>query len=255
MKKRKSLMIPAILILCLFFISGCGEGVPAGTLNTTGATVTLTNGSGNGLVAGDSCVLTALLQDNTQTCDKTTGVCTSAPRPLSGQVIAFNVMTNPSGAVLTLPDGGRTDAAGKAYAIYTAGHLQRGENIQDFVRANIQDYSGVNIITRLGGGGSTSFSITVIASPNPLSTRTGTSLVTATVLNSVGVKVSGISVTFTHAGTAGGELSSSTVPTDNMGSASTTYTSAATAASTEIIEARITIGGTPYTAMVVITTP
>ncbi len=43
MKKRKSLMIPAILLLCLFFISGCGEGVPAGTLNTTGATVTLTS--------------------------------------------------------------------------------------------------------------------------------------------------------------------------------------------------------------------
>lgn len=258
MKKRKSLMIPAILLLCLFFISGCGEGVPAGTLNTTGATVTLTNNAPvDGLSAGQSCILTALLQDNTQTCDKTTGVCTPAPKPLPGQVIAFNFIpnANQSGAVLTVLNGGRTDSVGKAYAIYTAGSLQRGLNIQDAVQANIQDYSGVVIITRKGGGGITAFSITVIASPTTLTTRTGTSLVTATVLNNAGEKVSGIQVTFTHEGTAGGELSYSTAITDNMGSASTTYTSAATAASTEIIEARITIGGTPYTAMVVITVP
>ncbi len=67
-------------------------------------------------------------------------------------MIAFNFIpnANQSGAVLTVLNGGRTDSVGKAYAIYTAGSLQRGLNIQDAVQANIQDYSGVVTITRKG---------------------------------------------------------------------------------------------------------
>ncbi len=101
MKKRKSLMIPAILLFGLLFISGCGDGVPDGTLSTTGATVALTSDMpSGGLSAGQSCILTATLMDKAVTCDDK-GVCTAAPQPLSGQVIAFNFIVNESGAVLT----------------------------------------------------------------------------------------------------------------------------------------------------------
>jgi hypothetical protein len=255
MKRRKSLMIPAILLLCLFFISGCGDGVPEGTLSTTGATVALISDMpSGGLSAGQSCILTATLTDKSVTCDDK-GVCTAAPQPLPGQVISFNFIVNESGAVLNVLNGGRTDAVGKAYAVYTAGSLQRGVNIQDAIQANIRDYSGVVTITRKGGGGSTAFSITVIATPNPLTTRTGSSVVKATVLNNAGEPVSGIQVTFAHAGTAGGHISDSTQITDNLGNAQTIYTSAATAVSSETIGASITIGGSTYTAMVIITTP
>jgi hypothetical protein len=162
-------------------------------------------------------------------------------------VISFNFIVNESGAVLSVLNGGRTDAVGKAYAVYTAGSLQRGVDIQDAVQANIRDYSGVVTITRKGSGGSTAFSITVVATSGA---GTRSSLVTATVKNNAGVEVSGIQVTFAHAGTAGGDVTPSTAITGNNGVAQTTYRGEF--AGTEVLTATVTIGGNTYTAMVVI---
>jgi hypothetical protein len=242
MKKRKSLMIPAILLLCLFFISGCGEGVPAGTLNTTGATVTLTNDAGGSLPAGQSCILTAVLQDNTQTCDKTTGVCTSAPRPLPGQVITFSLWVDESGAVLTTADGGRTDAAGKATATYTAGYLQPGLTVQDIVRANIKDYSGLSRITRKGGGTS-GFALDLPTVP-ALNTKASTTI-TVTVTDSTGTAGtvgSGVQVAFDlYENKSGATLSVFNAITDAGGMVSTVYTAGATGGGVQdIIRVRVT---------------
>lgn len=189
MKRRKSLMIIAILLWGLFFISGCGDGVPSGTLNTNGATVALiSDAPATGLSALQSCILTATLMDKSKT-----------SVPLSGQVIAFSFVSNQSGATLTPMNGGITDSLGKAYAVYTAGSLQPGLNILDTVQANIKDFSGVVTITRKGGGGSTAgFQISITATP-PSVKAGDMSIVVANVKNADGQLVSGQTVSFTIA--------------------------------------------------------
>jgi adhesin/invasin len=200
MKRRKSLMVISILLWGLFIISGCGDGVPEGTLNTTGATVTLTADAAGiaGLSAAQSCILTAEVKDKSVTPSATPGTPpTPAPQPLSGQVIAFSFVSNESGATLTPLNGGITDSLGKAYAVYTAGKLKPGLNILDTVQANIKDFSGVVTITRKGGGGSTAgFTISVVAAPASVAAE-GTSVITATVTNADGQLVSGQAVSFT----------------------------------------------------------
>jgi hypothetical protein len=202
MKRRKSLVVISMLLWGLFIISGCGDGVPEGTLNTTGATVTLTADAAGiaGLSAAQSCILTATVMDKSVTPSTTPGTPpTPAPQPLSGQVIAFSFVSNQSGATLTPMNGGITDSLGRAYAVYTAGSLQPGLNILDTVQANIKDFSGVVTITRKGGGGSTAgFQISITATP-PSVKAGDMSIVVANVKNADGQLVSGQTVSFTIA--------------------------------------------------------
>jgi adhesin/invasin len=216
MKRRKSLMIVFMLLWGMFFISGCGDGIPEGTLYTTGATVTLTPDTAGlaGLSAGQTCILTATLMDKSTT-----------PVPLSGQVIAFSIVDNQSGATLAYSNGGRTDSVGKAYVVYTAGRLQPGLNIRDTVQANINDFSGFVTITRKGGGGGTAgFQISVAAAPTTVPAGGDQSVITATVTNADNEAVSGQTVSFAFlTNESGATLSASSAVTDGGGKAVVTY--------------------------------
>jgi hypothetical protein len=240
MKRRKSLMIISILLWGLFFISGCGDGVPEGTLNTSGAAVTLTTDTtaANGLSAGQSGILTATLTDKSVTC--TAGTCTSAPQSLSKQVITFSFFSNQSGAALTPRNGGITDSLGKAYAIYTAGSLQPGLTVLDIVEANINDFSGFVTITRKGGGAS-GFRLALTADLTTLAPEASTKIVVE-VQDGSGVAVGGgVTVTFDFLeNKSGATLSVQSGTTDAGGRVATVYTAGATGDVQDIIRASVT---------------
>lgn len=147
MKRRKSLMIPAILLLGLFFISGCGDGVPEGTLNTTGGTITVDSNleqvtGEDGLLKNQSCIVTANLMD--KSVDPKTK--DPKPQPLSGREITFSIVSNESGATLYVHKP-ITDANGNASAIYFAGSSHAGVNVQDVIQARIGDIVGAISMT------------------------------------------------------------------------------------------------------------
>ncbi len=219
MKTRKSLMIISILLWGLFFISGCGDGVTEGTLNTTGASVALTPDAAGlkGLSAGQSCILTALLTDKSAT-----------PINLSQQQISFTIPFNSSGATITPLNGGITDSNGKAYAVYTAGHLQPGVIVQDIVQANIKDFSGVVIITRINGSGA-GYTVTLTLNPATFTASTVgyystiSSVLTAKVTDSSSTAVKGMTVAFSDVSGGGGTFPSATAVTDAGGNAAVSY--------------------------------
>jgi hypothetical protein len=246
MKTRTSLMIISILLWGLFFISGCGDGVTEGTLNTTGASVELKapDAPAVGLYAGQRCILQAKLTDK-------------SPTALSKQQIFFSIPSNNSGATLAAQSG-ITDSSGIAYTIYTAGSNHPGVPVQDTIQANIKEFSGFLIITRTGGS-SPDFTITVVAAPSTLTHDDSSSIITANVKSNVGsgTPVNGVTVTFTVTG--GGSVSDpGTATTDGNGNAVITFTGgggARAAGETDVVTASITIGGNTYTDAKVITYP
>jgi len=171
----------------------------------------------------------------------------------NGVTVTFSLPINKTGAILSSSTA-ITDSVGKAVVIYQPGVNSPTLSVQDAVQAAVGSVTSAAAITRIGSATS-GFSIAIIATPGALLTRTGQSVVRATVKNNAGVTVSGIKVNFSNAGTAGGAVSPSEATTDGSGNAETTYTAAATAISTETIVASITIDGNTYTAAVVITTP
>ena len=252
MKRRKSLMIISILLWGLFFISGCGDGITEGTLNTTGATVDLAPDTAGltGLYAGQQCILTATLTDNS-----------TPSKPLSKQQIFFSIPSNSSGATLAAQSG-ITDSTGKTHTIYTAGSGHPGVPVQDIIQANIKEYSGFAIITRTGAS-PTEVTITVVAAPATLARDDSNSIITANVKNNVGsgTPVRGVTVTFTVTG--GGSVSDpGTATTDGNGNAVITFTGGGgdpatgrAAGETDVVTASITVDGHTYTDAKLITYP
>jgi len=249
MKTRTSLMIISILLWGLFFISGCGDGVTEGTLNTTGAAVDLkTDTAASGMYAGQRCILTATLTDKSSA-------------TLSKQQIFFSIPVNESGATLAAQSG-ITDSLGRAYTVYTAGSNHPGVPVQDTIQANIKEFSGFLIITRTGGS-SPDFTITVVAAPPTLTADDSSSIITANVKNNVGsgTPVNGVTVTFTVTG--GGSVSDpGTATTDGNGNAVITFTGGSgdppkgrATGETDVVTASITVGGNTYTDAKVITYP
>jgi len=149
--------------------------------------------------------------------------------PLSKQVIGFSFLSNESGATLTPLNGGITNSSGIAYAVYTAGSLQPGVIVQDIVKANIEDFSGVVILTRtnLKGAG---FAVTLTLNPSSITApavgglSTVSDILTAKVTDSFSNAVTGMTVTFSDVSGGGGTFSSATAVTDASGNAAVSYT-------------------------------
>jgi hypothetical protein len=122
---------------------------------------------------------------------------TAAP----GQTVtfAFSGGAAPSGATL-IPNNGITDVSGKALSIYTAGTLSPSVSVQDAVLVRASGTAGVVIITRPASS-VTGNRISSLTAVQPLlSTSTGSTVVTATVVQADGVTpVSGATVTFSLA--------------------------------------------------------
>ena len=173
-----------------------------------GATVNVTS-SLSSLRAGAQAIITAdvLNPDGT---------------PAAGQTVNFTTDPNNSGATL-LPASGTTNAAGEAFATYTAGNNSPGTIVYDVVTASIAGASSGLIITRTAAAAA-GVTMTVTASLESLAAGSQ-SLITAEVLDTDGTPATGQTVTFTTSpNNSGGATAPGSALTNADGKAFATYT-------------------------------
>ena len=171
-----------------------------------------------------------------------------------GVTVTFTLPVNNSGATLSASTA-ITDGAGHAVVIYTAGANNPTLTVSDTVQAAVGTATSAAAITRTGSG-ATDYSITVSATPNPLSAVFGSSVIQATVKNNLGTAVSGVTVTFTESTGIGATVSPASSITDANGNAVTVFKGGGAALGTAgAVTASITLSGNTYTASVVLTNP
>ncbi len=162
----------------------------------------------------------------------------------AGQTVTFGFISGapPSGATLSPLNSGRTDAGGKALAIYTAGSLSPGQSIQDVVSASVPGAVAAAIITRLATSGAGNRISSLTAIPSTLTTAGGSSIITATVVGGDNVTpIPGETVTFTVL-TGVGSVTPTAV-TGNNGKANAVFTgTGAIGGSQSVVRAQI-LGG------------
>jgi hypothetical protein len=155
--------------------------------------------------AGGASVITATL-----TGDNKTGV-----------TVTFSLPVNNSGATLSSSTA-ITDGSGKAVVIYRAGALSPTIDVQDAVRAAVGTASDAKTITRKA---TITTPLTLTADPSDVQSGPGQMtgcILTATVTDSSGQAVRGMTVTFSIVG-GGGSFASGTAVTDASGKAVTVY--------------------------------
>lgn len=184
------------------------------------------------IIAGNSTIVTATVTDATGSA-------------IGGQAVTFTLLTNNSGATLTILSLGVTDNSGQAFAIYKAGANSPSTSVQDTLQASVTGATGVIMITRLSSAGSSNVvKITLAADSSSIAAGNST-LVRASVTTGDGAAVAGTAVTFSVATNNSG---ASLVPlnggvTDASGVAVATYTAGSnnpTVAVQDIIQASIT---------------
>jgi hypothetical protein len=145
---------------------------------------------------------------------------------------------------------------GNVSVIYKSGAAAPGTNVQDTVQGVLSTGSTSAVtITRTAGG--TGYVVTVTPTPSILTTQKGVSVITANVKDTLGVAYAGASVAFTVTSAMGVGAATVTSPatTDGNGNAIASYSSAHTAATSDIITASTTIAGVTYTGAAVVTVP
>ena len=230
------------------------DTIQASLSNGAGAVVTITR-SGNGIAemkaeptevaANQSSVVTVSVTD-------------SSDKPISGLTVFFSITVNHSGSPSLTAYSGVTDGLGNATTVYTPGNASPDQTVSDTVEARLSNGSSRSVvITRKGSETGSGFSITATAEPTKLTGKNGNSIVTATVTTSTGTAISGVPVTFTVSGAAGGTVFPATAVTDSGGNATTVYKGDGVSAtgSSNAVTAGITIGGNAYTAAVIIAYP
>lgn len=184
------------------------------------------------IIAGNSTIVTATVTDATGSA-------------IGGQAVTFTLLTNNSGATLTILSLGVTDNSGQAFAIYKAGANSPSTSVQDTLQASVTGATGVIMITRLSSAGSSNVvKITLAADSSSIAAGNST-LVRASVTTGDGAAVAGTAVTFSVATNNSG---ASLVPlnggvTDASGVAVATYTAGSnspTVAVQDILQASIT---------------
>jgi hypothetical protein len=228
-------------------ITRSSETIPAGAVITTlSASPTAVNG-------GQTSVITARVTGGTGSGEN--------------EVVILTIPVNNSGAGFLNAAGVSvssvaivTGSGGTASAIYRAGANNSGTSIQDTVMAVL--YNGaLNAVAITVNAGATRYALTVTANPStivvPFGAHTGVSLITANIRDNNGTAYVGASVSFTVSFGAGVGNATMTSPatTDGNGNAVSNYTSAHSAATSDIVTASATIGSVIYTGAVVITVP
>ncbi|MDD5343289.1 MAG: hypothetical protein PHW12_02590, partial [Smithella sp.] len=206
------------------------------------------------LAATQSTILTATVTDSS-----------NVAVPLATVAFAFASGGNKSGA--TDPPvviNGTTDASGRAYAIYTAGSLLPSSDLQDILTATAGTVTGPLTITRTSQSSSTTvtpgYTISLSASVNTLAAGEQ-SIITATVNNSTGNPVSGVTVNFAYVNkNSDSSLTTGLDPfiglTDVSGRVSTIYTAGVSLPGSTVqdsIKATVTDGTYSSTGAVIIT--
>jgi hypothetical protein len=145
--------------------------IPSATATASTKTVALTATTVS-LAAGENSILTSKVTDG-------------SGNPISGQTVTFRFLGGvaaPSGATLTILNGGVTDASGQALAVYTAGSNTPTANLQDVVEASVTGASGAVLITRAAGSGVGTADYISYLSPSVSTVSAGQmSVITATV--------------------------------------------------------------------------
>ena len=157
--------------------TAAGATPPAGYQLSVSASV-------QSVAASGSSVITATVTD-------------SSGNPAIGQTVLFAWIVNNSGAVLNTLNGGVTDVAGHAVAVYTAGSTDSNDAIQDTVQASVVGSADAIVITRTAAGAVAPSGNTITVNAAPVSLNAGaSSVVIANVLNASGKPVSGVTVIF-----------------------------------------------------------
>jgi hypothetical protein len=229
------LLIAAMLA---FGISGCGgdntSADPLGTDSLTLSSAAQTNTSGTVIV------LTATVK-------------TASGTAVVGREVSFGFVSNTSGATLTASVA-KTDSAGEAKILYRAGATTGF----DVVRASISNNITSDIVVGGTTAATTTYGISVSATPSSITASGGQSVVQATVVKvDDSLPISGVTVNFsvTPGGGAFGIVTTPSALTDGSGNAITTYIGGtlATGVYTDVVQASFTIGGITYSNAVVIT--
>jgi hypothetical protein len=197
------------------------------------------------VVAGQSSVITANVTD-------------ADDNAVSGETVTFTIAVNESGA--TFSNGGlsvqaTTDSGGNAVAVYVAGNNDAIHEVFDTVRAALTNgSSNAVVMTRSAGTVFTGYVLTVTANPDTLTSRTGSSLVTANLKDNLGTAVFGVNVTFSVGACAFGTVVPGPVPTDGAGNAVTSFTGVGLG-SCVVTATSAPIGGNTYMGAATITVP
>ncbi|MFH1080787.1 MAG: hypothetical protein V1766_11125 [Pseudomonadota bacterium] len=229
-----------LILLLLFAIFGCGEGVTSGDpLGTDSITVAASPAT---VIAGQESVITATVAR----LDKT---------PATDRSVSFSLRTNNSGGTLRVVNA-KVDGQSKAVAIYTAGSNSLADEVTDTVQASLSNGAAAAVVIKRSKSAA-AFSITVSADPGDLTDATGNSVVTANVKNNFGNAASGVKVTFAVTGGVAGTVHPAEATTDGSGNAATVYTGDAggLTGQTSAVTASITVDGSTYTASTIITYP
>ncbi len=210
------------------------------TAATATATKTLALSAGSvSLAAGESSILTAKVTDG-------------SGNPLSGQTVTFRFLGGgaaPSGATLSVLNGGTTDASGQALAVYTAGSVTPTLSLQDIVEAAVAGASGAVLIARTSSTAVAPVGnhMTLVADVTSLAAGQN-SILTAKVTDGSGNPLSGQTVAFRFLG-GGAAPSGATLTilnsgtTDANGQALAVYTAGSatpTSSIQDIVEAAVT---------------
>jgi len=197
------------------------------------------------LAAGQSSVITATVTD-------------ASGNPAQGLTVSFTPLINNSTMGVITLNSGKTDANGKAVAVYTAGSSLSG-SVQDTIKATVSNggYSstGAVIITRTAPA-TTTPGVKMLLDVTPTLLNAGqSSIITVTVTDALGNPVNGLTVNFTKL------IDQSTMSltplgtTDASGKAVAVYTAGITNPTANVqdtVQANVSSGGyTSYGAVVI----
>jgi len=185
---RKLLILSILAMMIAGGIGGCGGG--GGSSADPLGTDSLIFGHKND-AAGTEWSMSMLVTPR-GTVVLTAKIKNASGKEVAGREVTFEFMTNQSGAGLS-PLTAKTDAAGEAVVVYTAGT----RNGFDVVRASISNGAlmETNITVNSGGAGGTQIAVQGIPSTLPAGQS---SIIAATVTDSTGTPVSGAFVSFSY---------------------------------------------------------
>jgi hypothetical protein len=204
-------LLPILVVAC--------EKVPL--LAPSGSTITLTASTNVLPVNGTADIVAQVLE-------------AAGTPPHSGTVISF---TTTLGSIE--PADARTDNSGRVVVKFRAGVSNGSATI---TATSGGATTGTNGAIRISIGTAAVASVSLSASPNPVSANNGVATITANVIDMNGNPLPGVPVRFS---TSAGSLAASAANTDASGVAQTTLTTSAQATVTATVDAQAPTTGTP----------
>ena len=171
--------------------------------------------------------------------------------PVNNSGASFRNAAGTSVSTVTIMTG----SGGTASAIYQVGTNFPSTSVQDTVQGVLSN-GALSAVTITRNAGVAGYILTVTANPEVLTTKTGSSLVTASLKDNLGTAVVGNGVTFSQSCAATvGNVFVGPVLTNGAGNAVTSFTGGGIAGSCVVTGTSTEIGGIEYSGAVTITVP